>query len=280
MNLSVVWNPEANAGDDATICEDNTHQLDGQALNYLFVQWITSGDGSFNNIAIFDPVYTPGPADILGGNVMLSLTALPLNPCTQMQQSDLTLTITFLPVADAGPDATVPKNDVHQLDGAASDFSSLLWTTSGDGNFSDPGILDPFYSPGEQDIAIAQVTLTLTATAVSPCVVSAMDDMILEIDTLVGIQTIGQHFELKTFPNPTKGQLQVDVSTIVSERSCTLKMFTINGEQLINKFYHLETRDDGQSIPLDISVYPNGVYLVQVISGNRIWQSKIILTKE
>ena len=41
---------------------------------------------------------------------------------------------------------------------------SLLWTTNGDGSFDQNNILNPIYTPGEQDLANKTVTLTLTAT--------------------------------------------------------------------------------------------------------------------
>lgn len=46
----------------------------------------------------------------------------------------------------------------------ASNYTSLLWTTSGDGTFSSTTILAPTYTPGSSDISSGSVTLTLTAT--------------------------------------------------------------------------------------------------------------------
>jgi hypothetical protein len=280
LNLSIIGLPEVVAGDDATICQDGAFQLDGQASNFLITQWITSGDGAFNNILIFNPVYTPGPEDILSGSVELSLTAIPISPCTEMQQSDLSLTITPVPIADAGPDATVPKDDVHQLEGMAVNYSSLLWTTSGDGEFSDTGILDPFYTPGEQDISSTLVTLTLTASPLSPCVVASIDDMYLEIDTLVGIQQIIRSYSLVVFPNPTSGRLKINVPARATDKSCSLKVFTLTGELLFEEILDRELQKEEQLVPLNIAILPDGVYLIQLISGSTIWQSKIILKKE
>jgi len=280
LNLSVISLPEVLAGDDATICEDNTHQLNGQATNFLIIQWITSGDGSFSNISVFDPVYTPGPGDIFDGSVELSLTAVPISPCTDMQQSDLTLTITGLPAADAGPDAVVPEGQVHQLEGLAENYSSILWTTSGDGDFSDTGILAPFYTPGEQDITNTEVILTLTAEAISPCILAAMDDMILEVDTMVGIRPPNKIMSLNAFPNPTNGQVQIQIPTKGNKNYGILKIFSLSGELLVDNFLIGEAVNQEQRVLLDISDYPNGIYLIQVLADGQIWQSKVILRKE
>jgi hypothetical protein len=280
LSLTIISLPDPIAGDDVTICEDNTHQLNGQASNYLIIQWISSGDGSFSNILILNPVYTPGAEDIQNGSVVLSLTAIPVSPCTEMQQSDLSLTITSLPLADAGPDAIVLSGEAYQLNAMAENFSTLLWTTSGDGNFSSTGILDPFYTPGAEDIALTYVTLTLNANPFSPCILSASDDMILEIDTLTGIFPIVQPHALKVFPNPTSGQLQINVPLQTAKKYCSIKVFSLIGELLLDEQYYNDNAGDELFIPLDLSFYPDGVFLVQLFIDNRIWQSKVILKKE
>ena len=57
--------------------------------------------------------------------------------------------------------------DLHQTD--AQHYVSLLWTSSGDGSFSNNTVLKPIYTPGSQDIQLGSVTLQLTATATAPC---------------------------------------------------------------------------------------------------------------
>ena len=64
---------------------------------------------------------------------------------------------------NAGPDQDVCQEDV-QLAGDAVGYETLLWTTAGDGTFSATDILDPIYTPGEQDLITKVVILTLTAT--------------------------------------------------------------------------------------------------------------------
>lgn len=51
-----------------------------------------------------------------------------------------------------------------QLDAVAFGYASLLWTTDGDGSFNQDDILNPVYTPGEQDLVNKVVTLSLTAT--------------------------------------------------------------------------------------------------------------------
>ena len=51
-----------------------------------------------------------------------------------------------------------------QLDAVVFGYASLLWTTDGDGSFNQDDILNPVYTPGEQDLVNKVVTLSLTAT--------------------------------------------------------------------------------------------------------------------
>ncbi|MCX6303521.1 MAG: hypothetical protein NT040_00995, partial [Bacteroidetes bacterium] len=58
--------------------------------------------------------------------------------------------------------------------------TSLTWTTSGTGTFSNFETLHPVYTPGAADITAGTVTLTLTGTSASPCI-SSTDAMVLTI---------------------------------------------------------------------------------------------------
>ena len=64
---------------------------------------------------------------------------------------------------DAGADMDACMEAV-QIEAMAIGYETLAWTTDGDGAFSQNDILNPIYTPGEQDLAAKAVTLTLTAT--------------------------------------------------------------------------------------------------------------------
>ncbi len=61
----------------------------------------------------------------------------------------------------AGNDVTVCEGNDAQIIGYAIHHDNLQWTTSGDGTFDDATIATPIYTPGAQDIANHQATLTL-----------------------------------------------------------------------------------------------------------------------
>lgn len=75
-NIIIVNPPQAFAGNAIAICPTSTVDLaQATAAYYSTLLWTTNGDGTFSNDTILNPVYTPGPADIANGSVMLTITA-------------------------------------------------------------------------------------------------------------------------------------------------------------------------------------------------------------
>ena len=64
---------------------------------------------------------------------------------------------------NAGADQDICQEST-QLEAYVIGEENLLWTTNGDGSFSQDNIFNPIYTPGEQDLAFKTVELTLTAT--------------------------------------------------------------------------------------------------------------------
>jgi Peptidase family C25./Propeptide_C25. len=64
----------------------------------------------------------------------------------------------------AGLDINICEGNDAQLNGYAIHYQSLQWSTAGDGTFSNSSIVDPIYTPGNQDITNREVILTLTIT--------------------------------------------------------------------------------------------------------------------
>ncbi|WP_423130402.1 HYR domain-containing protein [Gaoshiqia sp. Z1-71] len=58
-------------------------------------------------------------------------------------------------------------DDIFMSDATAANYSRVSWTTSGDGSFVRPDMLNPRYLPGPEDIATGAALLTLTAQNMS-----------------------------------------------------------------------------------------------------------------
>ncbi|OPL13466.1 MAG: hypothetical protein AVO34_06255 [Firmicutes bacterium ML8_F2] len=85
--------PMADAGNDTLLCSGELLQLTAMAYNYNILSWTTAGDGTFNDTTLLNPIYTPGPQDIAGGSVQLTLTAIGTEGCVGEDSDDITVTI-------------------------------------------------------------------------------------------------------------------------------------------------------------------------------------------
>ncbi len=168
MILTIWTPPTVNAGPNGTVCAGNTHTLSGAvAYNYTDLTWVTveAGRGSFNNDKALNPVYTPNGADITAGSVTLRLTAKAEGTCVDVSD-DVVLTFTPALTVNAGTDADICSSGTHILAGTATNYTSVLWTTSGTGSFGGAqATLNPTYTPSAADKLTGQVQLTLTATS-------------------------------------------------------------------------------------------------------------------
>jgi len=127
MILTIWKEATAYAGENAEICEGDLFiSTQDTATNYAALLWITSGTGTFDDNTILNPTSTPGPDDITAGSVDLTLTATGEGTCPDAV-STMTLTITGVPVADAGVDSTLCTSEIsYTLHGSATNYASIL----------------------------------------------------------------------------------------------------------------------------------------------------------
>jgi len=200
--LFIQKKPIANAGPDATICETNVHHLTGTASNYALINWSTAGNGTFTNSQSLTPNYDPGSNDIAAGTVILTLTAQAISPCAIASSNTMVLIIQKAPVVSAGSDATITENEVVSLNGTASNYTGVLWQTSGDGYFDNDGILNPVYNPGQNDIQNSIIVLNLIAWSNNSCLLPTVDFVNLTIKRQQIIQLNNGWNSLSSFVFP------------------------------------------------------------------------------
>ncbi|MBK7175377.1 MAG: hypothetical protein IPH84_19665 [Bacteroidales bacterium] len=149
MNLTINPSATSFAGSNSSICEGSSFTLStSNAANYTSLSWTSSGTGTFNNVSVLHPVYTPSIADIQSGNVNLTLTANSLAAC-QSAVSAMTLQITRQVVADAGPAASMCQSGSYVVSGSSALFySTIIWTHTGTGTLKQFKLVASYLTPG------------------------------------------------------------------------------------------------------------------------------------
>lgn len=182
MIISLQSGPTVSAGGDVQICTNENVTLNAAtAINYVSILWSTDGSGTFSNSAALNPVYFPSVEDIATGTVILTLSATGSAPCNTVESDFMVLTISQGPIVNAGPDGVFCGPTFQITQANAQNYSSLNWSTSGTGTFTDPNVINTVYTPSNNDILSGSVTLTLTIQGVAPCLMQASDNMILTI---------------------------------------------------------------------------------------------------
>ena len=97
---------------------------------------------------LIQTTYTPGLNDIENGNVSLVLQGIGSAVCGNRFDT-IFVSISKAVEVNVGSDLDICGNDSINLDNATSfGTDHILWSTSGDGTFDDPEILNPVYIPG------------------------------------------------------------------------------------------------------------------------------------
>jgi gliding motility-associated-like protein len=163
--------PLATAGNDTSICANTPMQLSGTVTGGTGTGvWTTSGSGTFlPNANNLNATYTASTADTTAGSVVLTLTSSNNGGCIP-SSDQLTLTLTDAPIADASIDQNLCENNsLVNLNGTIQDAGGAMWSTTGNGTFTDQFAAITDYTPDSSDINSGSVQLILTTTGNGTC---------------------------------------------------------------------------------------------------------------
>ena len=193
FNIEINASPVVDAGVDAILCEGtSSFQLVGSVVDPVAsttYSWITSnGSGIIQSTADpLQPIYIPGPTDFNSAtgskDIQFDLTSTSTNGCASSTDA-MVLTIYANPIVSAGPDIfdVCENTDVILSSATASNYSSITWSTSGNGTFDySSSTVNPTYSLGSNDVT--SVTLTLSGMPNAACSqVPVLDTMTIFIN--------------------------------------------------------------------------------------------------
>ena len=264
------------AGVDDTICQGNQYQLSATAENYNTLLWTTSGDGSFDDNTILNPVYTPGDNDISNGSVILTINA------SHPQYGDafdyLSLFINPLPPA---PDKPQGPEYVDLYYVTSSEYTSndtintlsYIWNILPEeaGTISGDSLIGTVtWNPEFKGSAFIKVK------GVNECGEGEFSETLeVTVDNTVGI-TFYNKDKISLFPNPNNGKFTLKFNSDIEEE-VNIKLFNAFGSVvynesniLINGFYSKE---------FDFDNISNGIYYLSFESNKTKIVKKIIINK-
>jgi hypothetical protein len=160
-----------NAGANQTVCANNDSVHLNGSSSTGFGKWTTSGSGVFvPSDTILNAIYVPSNADTAAHTITLTLTSAHNGACAAVS-SNLTLTITPAPVAEAGNNVSACANNPNvALHGTFTVATGGIWSTTGTGTFSPSNTnMNATYIPSPADTTSGSVKIILTTTGNGLC---------------------------------------------------------------------------------------------------------------
>jgi hypothetical protein len=270
VTVTVTLNPlvvQASAT-PSSICAGQTSQLyvsaSGGSTNYTY-SWTSIPPGFTSNLQ--NPQAQP--------SVTTQYIAA-VNDGTQTVTDTATVYVTPGPIAFAGSDTLICIYLVQlDLNGVASNYSAVEWSTSGDGTFTNTTSLLSTYYPGLNDRTTGNFDLSLTAYPQSPCTNSHTHTRHVAFDPCTGIDPVNENiFGITLQPNPASGM------TILTVRGVKGKEFRISMTDMRGNTVMDEMASSAQASftkKFSLSGFVKGIYLVKVQNGQEERTEKLVV---
>jgi len=199
---------------------------------------------------------------------------LSVNDGAKTVKDSVYITVHHKATAFAGNDTTYCSYvSEFTLHGSATDYDETLWSTLGDGYFSNPvNNLGPQYFPWTQDKSNG-VDLILVAHSPLPCSGITYDTVHISFDACTGVNTVSKDFTLSIHPNPSKGSVDLWMSNM-GNQTVNMNITDLTGRELFRKTY----TNPGNEVKdhLDLSI-PAGTYFLNIRTGTHARTEKLII---
>jgi hypothetical protein len=205
-----------------------------------FIDDVSTGDD--------DDTYTSSTLQD-GDKVIVRVTSSATCANPQVVYDTVTITVIPSPTANAGPDASVCKNDSVQLNGSGGANYSWLPASS----LSNAGVSNPYAKPD------TTTQYVLTVTAANGC--TDKDTVVITVNTCNGI-AVFQNGLVKVYPNPVTDLLMMEVAGIYGEIQYAL--FDLSGRQ-VNESVRYFSNGTEQSV-IDMRHLSASMYLLKIVS--------------
>jgi hypothetical protein len=227
--------------------------------------WTTSGDGTFDNSANLNTVYTPGANDILNGNTYLKISAYSVSGSCPVISDSLQLTINALPVVKLGNDTSICADHHIILDPKVTDATGYLWHPS--------GATSSTLSVDSTGTGLGIKTISVDLTNSKNCVGSG----IIHI-TFKDCSGIGElkDVSFRMYPNPNNGIFTIELNASQKE---TLDINIMNTSGVT--VYSLNNFEVSGFVSkkMDLGTLPDGTYLFRISNGKESTLRKLVIKK-
>jgi hypothetical protein len=169
---------------------------------------------------------------------------------------------------NAGPDMAVFIGSDAYPYAYAANYESVSWTSSGDGSFSDVGILNPVYTPGSNDVDNGSVDLIITATGAQ----TVSDHLVLNLEIYLGLEQLNKQSGFVLSPNPSNDFVNISLK---SNKGGIVEIYSVSGlilEQLL-------VQDGIKEIHIDLAPLSAGVYFVKFTNDNGLSTTQRLMVK-
>ena len=168
-----------------TVCDGDTatFYVTASPTGTYNYQWQENSGSGWSNISgATSPSYIVTGTFANNGHQFRVLVSYSTSPYCQYDSIVAFLVVQARAIASAGPPQTICSDGTVALDGHASNYQTVTWS-DGAGIFNpNANALNAHYTPTAAEEASGSVTLTLTATSIAPCSVSAISQMTITIE--------------------------------------------------------------------------------------------------
>ena len=251
---------------DDTICAGMAAALHAMVQQYDSIRWSTYGDGTFSDPKIQDPVYTPGSQDIINRHVKLELSAF--NHYGRSVK-DMTLLIAGLPNAEISifPNDTVCQWQSIRLTADTTNAYTYLWTP---GNMtSDTVIIDTAVAGG-----LGTKLFHLKIFNIAGCYKT--DSVWLTFKNCLGIQDGPDDFSVNIFPNPTQGELILDMFSPYRE-AISISVEDLQHRQVFEEKIVMVSGTMEKSY--NFAFLPSGIYILKINRKDGAITRKLVIDR-
>jgi len=263
------------AGPDDYNCTGIDYQCAGEATNWVSVEWMSSGDGTFNDPYILDPIYSPGTDDLTNGNVILSLTAEDdMGGLVDDEMNLLIMGVPSTPVTPTGPDYV----NLYTTTSSEYTTEAVPYTDHYEWQV-DPIEAGTIYGIGTSatiDWNLSFLgTATITVRAINSCGEGEYSNGYdVTVDNFTSVEELEQNNTFQLWPNPNKGSFNI-LASVSQAGNYSVRAFNIVGKEMAST--HGIYLDGESSFTINFSELSEGLYFLVIEGqGEKMIQKLII----